>query len=240
MYEVIVLGATFASAGIASQYKEKCLVIERRAQAGYEFFDALNYGVNYEKSPHGKEALDLQEKFRGEKSIFNCATFIYDYFKECKTLFGVQIVSIEKNDGFFTCTTYSSSGYKTFKAKKIIDTRCNQTMADLKTYNILIESKGEPSFDGVAYTKAIGENRYVLCIDVPVSCSYSEARGKALGIIKQFDEDKRIILLAGEFDYTVKSSYPKADGEILYLPSKAFDNPVLSFECGINTGKGDM
>ena len=38
MYDVIVLGATFAASGIARQYKERCLVIERRAQAGYEFF----------------------------------------------------------------------------------------------------------------------------------------------------------------------------------------------------------
>ena len=45
MYDVIVLGATFAAAGIAQQHKEKCLVIERRAQAGYEFFGALDFTV---------------------------------------------------------------------------------------------------------------------------------------------------------------------------------------------------
>ena len=240
MYEVIVLGATFAGAGIASQYKEKCLVIERRAQAGYEFFEALNYGANYEKNPQEKETIDLQAKFNSKKSIFNCATYIYDYFKECKALFCSQVVSIEKNEDCVTCVTYSASGYKTFKAKRIIDTRCNQEMCISKTYNVLIESGSAPSFSGVTFSKASGENRYVIYLSVPVLCGYSEARGKALNVIKQFDNGAKVILLASEFDYKVNPSYPKEDNGILYLPSKAYDNPVLAFESGIKAGKGDL
>ena len=48
MYEVIVLGATFAAAGIAEQCKHNCLILERRAQAGYEFFGALQFDVDCE------------------------------------------------------------------------------------------------------------------------------------------------------------------------------------------------
>ena len=61
MYDVIVFGATFAAAGISEKFKEKCLVLERRLQAGYEFYGALRYGAGSDKPLRRKEASALFE-----------------------------------------------------------------------------------------------------------------------------------------------------------------------------------
>ena len=85
MYDVIVLGATFTAAGIAQQYKEKCLVLERSTMAGYEYFGALDFAV---------------EEAR-----------IYSYFVGSNVLFGTEIVSVQKNDDLFACVTHGAQGF---------------------------------------------------------------------------------------------------------------------------------
>ena len=237
MFEIIVLGATFTAAGIVNRHKKKCLVIERRMQAGYEFFGALNFGCNYEKTIKSNSALLLKEKFCKEKSLFSCESLIYPYFNNTFTLFGTQIVSVAIIDGVFTCTTHGTSGYRTFKAKNIIDTRCDYRTSVSKTYNFLIESDTEPIIPSCTFTKVYGENRYVIHCPVPLSCSYSEARNIILPIIKNFSKGQRLILLANEFDYRTHISYPKKENDIIYIPSKEYDNPILAFEAGTKAGK---
>lgn len=211
MYDVIVLGATFAASGIARQYKERCLVIERRAQAGYEFFGALDFAVE--------------------------ETEIYTRFKSCHTLFCTELVSVQKNDNGFACITHGSQGFCTYYAKKVIDTRCSAGMSLSKTYNLLVESKEGPLFPNLHYEKAKGENCYILYCPVPLPCGYAEARAAAQDIIKQFSKTQRLILSANEFDYHIKGDYPKTQDGILYLPSKLYKNPRLAFEAGLSIGE---
>ena len=69
MYETIILGATFAAAGIASRQKKKCLILEQSLQAGYEFFGALNYGTDYDVPLKTQEGQALyQQIFADRKS----------------------------------------------------------------------------------------------------------------------------------------------------------------------------
>ena len=206
MYDVIVLGATFAAAGIAQQHKEKCLVIERRAQAGYEFFAALDFTV--------------------------AETEIYAHFKNCHTLFCTELVSVQKNSDGFACVTHGVQGFCTYYAKNVIDTRCNTETSISKTYNLLIDSKEKPVFLNCRCEKAKGENRYIVYCPVPLYCGYAEARAAAQDIIGQFSETQRLILSAYEFDYHIKEGYPKTRDGILLLPSKAYKNPKLAFEAG--------
>ncbi len=211
MYDLIVLGATFAGAGIASRHKENCLVIERRAQAGYEFFGTLD--------------------FAGEE------TEIYSYFKNCHILFGTELVRVEKTDEGFACVTHGVQGFCTYYAKKVIDTRCNQEMCLSKTYNLLIHSQEEPDFSNCHWKQTKGENRYVVFCSVPLSYGYVEARAAAQDVIGQFSEAQRLILSANEFDYRVKEGYPKTQDGILYLPSKGYETPELAFAAGEEAGK---
>ena len=90
-----------------------------------------------------------------------------------------------------------------------------------------------PIFPGVTAEKAPGNNRYILRCAVPAECSYQEARKAAFGVMQNFAEDQKLILSADVFDYKIKEGYPKNEAGILYLPSKAFDNPVLAFQAGL-------
>lgn len=207
MYDVIVLGATFVAAGIAERYKEKCLVLERRLQAGYEFFGTLYGG--------------------GEVTV-------YRNFEKCHTIFDVGIVSIKREDGAFLCVTHGVDGFCTYKAKRIIDTRCNADMCVSKTYNLLIESEEEPDFSNLYCEKVEGHNRYILHCEVPLYCGYVEARTIVKKILEGFSETQRLILSANEFDYRVKADYPKTENGILYLPSRLYADSVLAFEAGLD------
>lgn len=206
MYDVIVLGATFAAAGIAQRHKEKCLVIERRAQAGYEFFGALDFTVE--------------------------ETEIYAHFKNCHTLFCTEVVSVQNADNGFACVTHGVQGFYTYYAKKVIDTRCNAEMSLSKTYNLLIDSKEKPTFSNCQCEKTKGENRYIVYCPVPLFCGYAEARAAVQDIIEQFSETQRLILSAYEFDYHIKEGYPNTQDGILYLPSKAYEDSKAAMSAG--------
>lgn len=211
MYDVIVLGATFAAAGIAQKLGEHCLVIERRAQAGCEFFGALrNLGEEAE---------------------------LHSRFDHCGLLFCTGLVAVEKTPEGFSCVTHGVDGFRTYEAKQVIDTRCSAEMCCSKTYNLLIESKEEPAFVNVKWERAKGVNRYLLCCPVDLSCTYPQAREMALALVKQFSETQRLILSANEFDYRVKGQFPNEDNGILYLPSKAYETPELAFEAGRSLGE---
>ena len=112
-YEVIILGATFAAAGLIEKYKEKALILERRPQAGYEFFNAINFGSNYEKELKSNEAKLLFESFKSKNifaderiCIFDCAYDFYKCLADKNVLLNMQIISIQKRTEwlFGNCT----------------------------------------------------------------------------------------------------------------------------------------
>lgn len=232
MVDLIVLGATFAAAGIAQHYKENCLVLEHGSQAGYEFFGALNFGRDTLKPATQKEAFDLQMNI-ANGGIYGGERHIYPCFQNANILFQTDVVSVEQTDGHFVCVSHGIDGFATYEARAVIDTRCRDAMCLSKTYNLLMESPETPVFSGATTKRAPGENRYILCCAVPKDCSYPEARDIARRIIQQFSGDQTLILSADVFDYSVKTDYPKTEKGIYYLPSKACENPALAFEAGL-------
>lgn len=243
MYDVIVLGATFLAAGIA-QVAENCLVIERRPQAGYEFISAINFGTNYDKELKSEEAKALYKTFEERNfqtenrgSLFNISAPFYRLLEDKNILLNTEIISVEKTDDCFICTTHGVSGYRTFEAKKIVDTRCDDTMCISKTFNLLMDGNTSELNDDVKYEKRGFENNYVLRIPVPNDTSYSDARKKAKDIIGTLPETHRLVLSADAFDYEIENGYPKTENDILYQPSGNFENPLLAFDSGVCLGK---
>lgn len=232
MFEVIVLGATFAAAGIAQTCQKSCLILECSTRAGNEFFGALNFGKNYEAPVCKDAAVQLQKKLL-DSGLYGGERNLYPYFQNTNILFQTAVVSVTSVDGHFVCLTHGIDGYASFEAKRVIDTRSRDTMCCSKTYNLLIESLSPPVFSGTEAEKAPGNNRYILRCAVPADCSYQEARKAAFGVMQNFAEDQKLILSADVFDYKIKEGYPKNEAGILYLPSKAFDNPALAFQAGL-------
>ena len=192
MYEILVLGATYAAAGIGHRYGEKCLILEQRQQAGYEFFGREN---------------DRE---------------LYVYLKECHTLFGVGILRVKQTERGFLCETYGVDGFRSYEAKRVVDTRCNEGMSGSKTYDLLIDCKGE---------------RKIIQCPVSLSCGYAEAREHVRKMLRELPQGQRLIRLADEFNYTVKEEYPKTEGGILYLPSKGYQTPEEAFSAGEEVGE---
>ena len=109
-------------------------------------------------------------------------------------------------------------------------------MCDKKTYNILLHS--DNGIDSDSEIKKWGrENNFVMRCPVDLNDNYYQARQKAKEIIEKLPEDTKAVLLAESFDYQVKSDYPKIENSIVYMPSKAYENPLLSFDAGVCYGK---
>lgn len=234
MYETIVLGATFAAAGIAIRQKKKCLILEQSLQAGYEFFGALNFGTDYDVLPKTEAGKALHKQFFADGvTPYMRNTYIYPILQESNVLFGTQVVSVEKNADGFVCKTFGINGYASYLAKNIIDTRCREAISCGKTYNLLMESNTQPSFDGICTESTGVHHHYVLRFPVPCSWDYSQARLHAAKTLEQFTEGQKLILQADEFDYQVMENLPDPENGIRILPSKAYKNPICAFEAGL-------
>ncbi|MBR2634760.1 MAG: hypothetical protein IKD31_04195 [Clostridia bacterium] len=237
MYKVIVLGASCLAAGLAKRYQKECLVIERSAWAGYEFFGALNFGCHYEKPVTGNEAKALQKLLaESPAGPYGFEANFYPFFKEAKVRFQTELISVQKTADGFLCETHGVNGYRLYEAEHIIDTRCTPEMSLSKSYNLLIESPRTPDFSGVRFLRGEMENHWILQCEVPLFCNYPQARSIVLQVMENFSEGEKLILSANEFDYQVKEKIPASENGILLLPSKQYDNPILALDAGL-TGK---
>lgn len=232
MYDVIVLGATFTAAGIAQIFKKNCLILEQSFQAGSEFFGALQFGFGYDQKPKREKSIALQDSFLNG-NMYTRHTEIYPYLQQADVLFGTQVSAIKKSENGFLCEVHGVQGFYTYEAKHIIDTRSNDEICALKTFNILIESSETPVFSGVYSEKGGLENHYILHLPLPLTCGYAEARKMIKNVVQQFSETQKLILSASVFDYQIKADYPKKRDGIICLTSKAYNNPVQAFEAGL-------
>jgi len=240
-YEIIVLGATFTAAGIAQKYGENCLIIERRTTAGYEFFGALNFGNDYGSKPVTAEGNVLLEKFAeknafcGDRiSLYDCSSIFYKLLENRNVLLNTEIISVEKAKDGFLCTVHGVSGYRTFKAKKVIDTRSHNDMCKSKTYNFSVDGKGDiGEISGVVCEKWGFETNYVLRYPVALDTDFTVAHYMVEKYIKKLPEGFRLLYLADEFDYEVKTDYQKEHNGISYVPSKSHKNPILAYDAGV-------
>lgn len=235
MYDLIVLGATFAAAGIAQKFRKRCLIIERGTRAGYEFYGALNFGASTQTADLSSTALALEEKlYQSPDGVYGSERHIYPLLNAANVVFGASPVSIERNGNAFVCKVLGVSGFVTYEGKSVVDTRCHEWMCLSKHYNFLMESPCVPNFAGVCYRQIPARSHYVISCPVPLSCSYPEARMTAFQVMQQFSDSQRLILSADEFDYHVQSGYPEIQEGILYLPSKGYETPALAFDAGLH------
>lgn len=244
-YEVIVLGATFTAAGIAEKYGKKCLIVERSTEAGYEFFGALHFGQDYEQKPVTEEAKKLLDVFAKKKAfegqrvcLYDCAPSLYKLLEGKNVLLNTEIISVEKAaENEFLCTVHGVKGYRTFKAKRVVDTRVHAFMYSEKTFNFSVDTKdGFCKMPGMLCEKWGFERNAVLRIPMEKEASYSEARKKVYEAVKHLPDGAKLLCVANVFDYAIDSDYSVPEDGVVYLPSKAYKNPVLAFDAGVLFG----
>ena len=241
MYDLILLGATFAAAGIAKACKGTCLILESRPQAGYEFLSALHFGTDYHLPVKSALARDMQQAFSNRNAfspdricLFDCAAPFYQLLEDIPLLLNVRLLSVEHRNGAYLCTIHGISGYQTFSARQVIDTRCTSQMCVSKTYNFLVDGSGPvPLPPDVAYAPWGFSHNYVLRCFVPLEATYLTARKTAMDVLNALPQSHKLVQLADDFDYQVSSGYPRTENGVVFFPSKAYNNPILALDAGI-------
>lgn len=246
-YDTIILGATYLAAGIAEELQESCLIVERRPQAGYEFINALRFGPGYGEKLVSEKAKDLFKKFEekgafhGERiCLFDCASCLYQMLENKNVLLNTEIVSVTKDGEGFRVQIHGVSGYRTFYAKRVIDTRVLPDMIHSKTLNLLINSKNHPSriLPYASEAKYGYPGDVLIKIPVRADAGYAEARKQVKQFLENMPAGYKATLVADCFDWAIKQSYPKLKDGIYYLPSARFLGPLSAFDAGVLFARG--
>jgi len=247
VYNVIVLGATFAAAGLAAVYGDACMILEDRPQAGYEFINAIKFGTDYATQPQSEEAKKMQKLLEekgafaeGRVNLFPFGSLIYRQLTGKNVLLNVKTVSIRQVDAGFEVEVYGVSGYRTFKAKRIIDTTANRIKLSKKTLNLLM---AELPPAGILPAEALEEawghpGQCVAKIPVAKDADYPQARQAVAAFLRQLPESCKMITFADCFDCQTEGAYPVERDGVVYLPSVGYANPVLAFDGGVLFGRG--
>lgn len=242
-YKVIVLGATFLGEGIAEVLGDKCLIIERRPQAGYEFINSLKFGHDYEKPLKTHAAKSLFENFKqngafmGDRiCLFECAPHFYSLLLNKNVLLNTEIISVEHNVNGFSVTTHGVSGYRVHKAKSVIDTRSLPDAATEKYLNFIVNTdKGAKLPDGLDVERFGYECDTVVKCRVDLNDGHNAARKKVFDIATSL-EGFKVAMVADEFEYSFKDSNKTTSDGITFLPSQSYANPLFAFDAGVIFG----
>lgn len=246
-YDAIILGATFTAAGLLQEYGKNCLVLERRPQAGYEFLNALSFGV-YTRQPVTEEARSLLTEFenRGVFSgeyvcLFPAAPVLYQMLEGNHVLLNMEIPEIQRKNELFSVTAHGVSGYRTFHARRVIDTRVHPRQIVSKSLNLLVNTDDDttPMIPGGIPTEKWGFDKdlTVKC-PVPVEADYLQARKTVALLLRTLPENCKTALVADCFDYQLKDEIRTEDNGTEHLPSKGFQNPILAFDAGVLYARG--
>lgn len=243
VYDTIILGATFATAGMACVWGDNCLILERRPLAGYEFLNALNFGTDYENLLQSEKAQKLKAQFEkkgaflGERvCLFECAGLLYQLLEDKNIYLNMTLISFVKREGLYEVTTHGTSGYRTFYAKHIVDTRVAPEMIESKSLNILVSGaedlqKSLAGEDVKLWGYHSGD--VVVRLAVQAGAGYIEAREQVKKFLKSSSQSLRLICMADYFDHKLLPDSQKEKDGISYLPSAGFANPLAAFDAGV-------
>lgn len=242
-YEAIVLGATFTGVAIAEALGERCLIIERRPQAGYEFINSLKFGSDYDKTLKSDAAKSLLKSFEQNNAfnndricLFECVPHFYSLLLNKNVLLNTEIVSIEHHSNLLTVTTHGVSGYRVHKAKSIIDTRALPDAVTYKFLNFIVNTDRDINLPEGLNTESFGyECDTVIKCKLDLIDDYKTARRKVFDIATSL-EGYKVAMVADEFEYVFKDKTLKTENGITFLPSQSFANPLLAFDAGVILG----
>ena len=232
-YDWIILGATFAAAGMVSVLGERALILDSRPQAGYEFMNAMEPG-GIPAEPMTAQAKLLLKKFR-EKGVYDgeipclfpAASAFYETLRDQEVLLGVTPVSVEWDTEGFRVTAHGVSGFREFRARRVVDTRVRPWQVAGKALKLLV-SPYDHGEEAIPYGP---DGDLLVSCTLSPDADWAEARREAAKLLAELPGGSKLIYTADEFAYTVKEVPAPEDG-LDYLPSAGFSNPVEAFDAG--------
>lgn len=241
-YEVLVLGATFAAAGLAQVLGSRCLVADRRAQPGWEFLSALNFGTEYDRPLAAAAAQQLQQEWAqrgcfaadGRINLLDCGASLCRRLEGAQVLLNSEIAAVEKTPEGFVVTTHGTAGFRRWAARRVIDTRCPATKIAQKSYHALLHAEVPAPLPKSLQLERWGdEGDFVLKCPVPADASFAQARA---ALQAQLPAGYRPVLTADAFACVPDEIPPEEDG-VEYLVSCGYANPLLAYDAGVRYGE---
>ncbi len=238
-FDCIVLGATFAAAGLAAVLGPRCLILEEGPLAGYEFISALHFGDGYEAPLQSAAARELQTEFHqrgafenGRICLLDCAGPLYRRLQDQKLLLNTAVAGVTKTEDGFSLLTHGVAGFRRWQARHIIDTRPQPQDITTKSLNALLtvpEDAAPPP--ELALQRWGHPGQLVLQCPVAADADEPQARAALNALLQQ--TPYRLALTAECFTHTVAAAGPFRRDGIIGLPSCAYRNPLLAYDAGV-------
>lgn len=243
-YDLVIIGATFLSLGLAESCNGNCLIIEQKAKPGYEFIDAFRISQSYdaecvtEKGHEFKEYLQKSELL--EKAFIpEWTAYVSDYIckNNIRILLFTNVLSVDDCQDGKRITIFNSNGKSTVQARKVVDTR-TKTFGK-KSLNAVICGDLPEALKNAAVTYKDG-NIAVAEFIMPQKCTYPAARQKLFsewGNRPESFKNATIAAVAEEFCLRSDVEERKIDENYFEFYSAYYDDPLIAFDKGCEIGE---
>ena len=230
-YEIIILGSGFTSFGLASR-EQSSLIIENSECLDTSFYLPLK-SYNYRPfTPSANGAKRLGEIFSelnlfdGKKQNvngFDVALCNYANEINANVLLRTTVLSAHKVNGYYEVTVQNNGGTKTYKAKKVIDTRSeklNPKYTVLFTGSEVEKQEVEKAFS-VKANNAFYDGWYALTFDAS-GYHINDVTVYVYNVWNNFSLKAKILYMPPKFSYSSTNRFC----------DDYYDNPIKAFEAG--------
>ena len=264
-YDLVIIGATSAALGIASEVRNRyrTLILNATSMVAYEFINAYKPGANWEKEPETEPARVLRERLvseniirSGNAHIYSAGPVFYKAFRalQADILLETGLVSAEEKEGGYELSVYHVGGFQTVHAGCMIDTTEREAGIRRKSLNCLLvnKEKSEPfpalspeealSLEGADFHPDGDEvlNSAIMKISAPAAASLQETRHKLIECWERRPKavaNWKIAAIGLCFDVTPSTGYREISKTHILLPSAWQDNPLSAVDAGVALGR---
>lgn len=189
-YKRLVLGATFAGLGAAARSPKDCLVVERRAQPGYEYTGSFST-VPCRHMERGTAAQMLEQRLRrhgilsedGKTAHGALSAFLHAYVLEqpYDILLMTEVEAVSAKDGRYEAVLVNASGVQRVTADEVFYAAPPKYAGDAYMSAVLAPPLAgaacpAPWQEGMAVEPGYFAGQYILKVRVDGDCSMQQAR----------------------------------------------------------------
>lgn len=247
-FDRIIIGASCWSAGQVLQGRTDCLVIDRHALIGREFFETYRECVGMDDPLDSPAARKIRDELLARGKINDPQALAPLLYAELRHLTGqfrlwTEIMEIRREADGWLLAVHDVEGDGELFAGELIDctpecishpdfSRRNITGYRL---NAIILEPGFRDWEGSGFRFRPGRNdhEFIMSLDMPPGTGWAEARKLLLDNWRKRPASRknaRICAVAGCFEYLVRENSARLDKNYHYFNSAAFPNPLAALD----------
>jgi hypothetical protein len=256
-YKKVIFGGTCRAVGELLQAGGDCLLIERSASIGGEFFDSYKKADNWDSVLDSEFACEFRSEMEGRKMIrgdqtdfYGLAPLIYNKLKDYteSIMLMTELAEIKKIDEGFNITVYNQSGKQEIHCEEVIDASVlcvsdlgfgKGNIQEKKLNAIIYTDNSEQSLTGsipeAELSAGRNEKELILRMSIDRNIGFAEAREQLLNAWGSRSAELkgcRINSIAKEFDYEFKENTHQFAENWQYVNPINFSNPLLAIDAG--------